>query len=110
MENNTFTNYKRFPIQVSRTGYMLVHMFEYHPDHIEDIMMDEELCYQMDTVNHKEAAEQLFKQMEGGDCVAFIKAVKDRCDELLVGHEERMKDVRDRINKKRRETGLPELE
>ena len=109
MEDTTFTNYKRIPIQTSRTSYMIIHMFEYHPDHIEDIMQPEELHNQMCNVDFNESADQFFKQLEGDDCIAFIRAMKNKCDELLVGSDERQAELHAMMEKRRKEIENDEI-
>jgi hypothetical protein len=109
MQDEAFTNYRRIPIQASRTSYMIIHMFEYAPDHIEDIMQPDELHSKMCDVDFNESADQFFKQLEGDDCVAFIKAMRDKCNELLIGVDERQAEVRKMIEKRREEIELDEI-
>ena len=81
--NEEYRNYKRFPIQIGRTTYAIIHMFEYHPDHIEDIMLDDKLVHKMCNVDFEKSADQFIKQFEGDACVAFIKALRDKCNEYI---------------------------
>ncbi len=77
-----FKNYKRFPIQICRNAFALIHMYEME-DHFEDIFVEEELHYKMCDVDFKEAADQFIKQLEGHTCRAFIEALRDRCNEHI---------------------------
>ena len=78
-----FRNYKRFPIQIGRTTFVLLHMFEYHPDHIEDVMLPEELEHKMSNVDYEAAVEQFIKQFEGNACRLFFMKLRDKCDEYI---------------------------
>lgn len=78
-----FRNYKRFPIQIARTTYAIMHMYEYEYDHLEDIMVDDELHYKMCNVDFEQAADQFIKQFEGNDCRAFIDALYNRCAQYI---------------------------
>lgn len=86
---NEFTNYKRFPIQVSRTTFALLHMYKYCPDHLEDICVDDDLHMQMCDVDFNEAADQFIKQFEGSTCRAFIDALKNRLEEYIKEDDEK---------------------
>ena len=83
-----FTNYKRFPIQIGRTTYALLHMFEYHPDHIEDVMLPEEIEFKISNVDYEAAADQFIKQFEGNACRLFFMKLRDKCDEYIKAEEE----------------------
>ena len=92
-----FRNYKRKSIQITRNAFALLHMFEYGPDHLEDVMLPEELCHKIDTVDYKEAAQQFILQFEGSECIAFISALRDECNKLLVKHDAKISAMGDKL-------------
>jgi len=94
-----FRNYKRKPIQISRNVFALLHMFEYGPDHFEDIMLPEEIYHKINTVDYKEAAVQFLQQFEGNDRVAFIEALRNECNKVVSEHDERVSKMGDRLLK-----------
>lgn len=94
-----FRNYKRFPIQIGRTTFALLHMFEYHPDHIEDVMLPEEIEHKMSNVDFEAAADQFIKQFEGNACRLFFMKLRDKCDEYIKAEEDNIERMRIKLGK-----------
>ena len=92
-----FRNYKRKPIQITRNTFALLHMFEYGPDHWEDIMLDERICHKINKVDYKEAAQQFISQFEGNECLAFIDALRDECNKIIIEHDTRVSAMGDKL-------------
>ena len=82
-----FRNYKRFPIQIGRTTFALLHMFEYYSDHIEDVMLPEEIKSKISNIDYEAAADQFIKQFEGNACRLFFMKLRDKCDEYIKAEE-----------------------
>jgi len=79
---NKFKDYKRFPIQLSRTNIALIHVYSYFPDHMEDLWMEgEEEGILTGDVDYDEQADQFIKQLEGKTCNAFLLALRRKIDE-----------------------------
>lgn len=80
-----FKKYKRDFILLNRTTAMLIHIFEKDIDRdLEDIILEDHEEYDKNMIStYKDSAKQLFKQFEGNECVAFIRALRDECDNYL---------------------------
>lgn len=85
-----FKNYKREFIQISPRTAILMHIFEKEDDDFEDmILCDHEEYHKQNYLTiYKESAEQFIKQFEGNECIAFIKCLRDKCNELINKHEQ----------------------
>lgn len=97
-----FKNYKREFIQISSRIAILLHIFEKEGDDFEDIILLNNEGYKKETYNlklYKDAADQFFKQFEGNDCIYFIKCLKDKCDEIIKKHEEKNKEIAQKLTK-----------
>lgn len=77
-----FKDYKRFPIQLSRTNIALIHVYSYFPDHIEDNWMEgDEEGFLTGDVDFDKQADQFIKQLEGKYCDAFLFSLRNKIDE-----------------------------
>lgn len=93
-----FKNYKREFIQVSSDTVMLLHIFEKDTEHsIEDVSLAEDYdVYEEAMYNlRKEAAAQFIKQLEGNECIAFVKALKEECENYLEKNTQKQNQVTD---------------
>ena len=97
-----FKDYERKLIQTSRNTAVLLHLFHKDPDHeFEDIFL-EDICDKVIAVDYEvyeEAADQFIKQLEGYWCVAFCRALRDKCDALIKEHKEKCKKYENLHNK-----------
>ncbi len=87
---------------------MLIHLFYKDSQHSFEDMVVPDICDEVLETNfhtYKEAAEQLFDQLEGHWCVAFCKALRDKCDELIKEHEEKIKEIDNLRNKVNENSG-----
>lgn len=92
-----FKKYDRALIRISRNTAVLMHLFHKENDHdlesiwFEDICTDPDL-YKKESIDiYEEAAQQFIDQFEGYWCIAFCKALRDKCDALIQEHEEMCK-------------------
>lgn len=74
-----FKNYKRKFIQISHRTAILMHIFEKSDDDFEDIIL---------------AADQFFKQFEGHENLYFVECLRDKCNEMLKEHEDRVQKLK----------------
>jgi hypothetical protein len=74
-----FKNYKRFPIQLSAQNIMLIHLFsdrditKIFESH--DMTEENQAAFEYSWKESEMAAKQLFDQLEGHYCDAFLEAV-----------------------------------
>lgn len=97
---NEFKNYKRDFILLNRNTAMLIHMFNKDSTHdLEDIVLEDHDEYLKNMVEiHKESAKQLLKQFEGNECVAFIEALRDECNNYLNKDKECKETIKHLLN------------
>lgn len=69
-----FKNYKRKFIQISHRTAILMHIFEKSDDDF--------------------AADQFFKQFEGHENLYFVECLRDKCNEMLKEHEDRVQKLK----------------
>ena len=81
-----FKNYKRKFIQISHRTAILMHIFEKSNDDFEDINHNINI--------YKEAADQFFKQFEGHENLYFVECLRDKCNEMLKEHEDRVQKLK----------------
>lgn len=75
-----FKNYKRKFIQIS---------------HRTAILMHKEYCKQNHGIDiYKEAADQFFKQFEGNECLIFVECLRDKCNEMLEEHKDKVQKLK----------------
>lgn len=92
-----FKNYKRKFIQISHRTAILMHIFEKSDDDFEDIILSdhEEYYKQNHNINiYKEAANQFFKQFEGNECLCFVECLRDKCNEMLEEHKDKVQKLK----------------
>ena len=92
-----FKNYERKFIQISHRTAILMHIFEKSNDDFEDIILSdhEEYYKQNHNINiYKEAADQFFKQFEGHENLYFVECLRDKCNEMLKEHEDRVQKLK----------------
>lgn len=79
-----FKNYKRKFIQIS------------HDDFEDIILSDHEEYYKQNhNINiYKEAADQFFKQFEGHENLYFVECLRDKCNEMLKEHEDKVQKLK----------------
>lgn len=41
---------------------------------------------------YKEAADQFFKQFEGNECLCFVECLRDKCNEMLEEHKDKVQN------------------
>lgn len=80
-----FKNYKRDFIMINSDTAMLIHIFTKDIEHsLEDIILEDHEQYIKDITSiYKKSAKQLFKQFEGNDCISFVKALRNECNNVL---------------------------
>ena len=79
-----YKNYKRHLIQLRPDVAILLHIFTMDSDQFETIWLDDnEKYHEADMECIKDSAHQLLMQLEGHWCDAFIKALRDECNEIL---------------------------
>ena len=92
-----FKNYKRKFIQISHRTAILMHIFEKSNDDFEDIILSEHEEYYKQNHNiniYKEAADQFFKQFEGNECLCFVECLRDKCNEMLEKHKDKVQKLK----------------
>ena len=92
-----FKNYKRKFIQISPRTAILLHIFSKDSDDFEDIVLLDNEGYREKsycTKIYKDAADQFFKQFEGNECLCFVKYLRDKCNEMLKEHEDRVQKLK----------------
>lgn len=96
-----FNIYKRHLIQIRPDTAVLLHIFQRDTDKdFETAWLDDnDLYYGADFECIKDSAHQLLLQMEGHYCDAFIKALRDECDEILKASEEMKSQLSKKIEK-----------
>lgn len=81
----------RKPIQLSPHAVAIMHIFK-RRDLWEDMWMTDVDCYNEDRWDLPEnAANQFMDQLDGMECMAFIIALRDRCQKEIDEWEERKK-------------------
>lgn len=98
-----FKNYKRKFIQISHRTAILMHIFEKSDDDFEDIILSdhEEYYKQNHNINiYKEAADQFFKQFEGNECLCFVECLRDKCNEMLKEHGDKVQKLKSNKDEK----------
>lgn len=80
-----FKDYKRHFILINSNTAMLIHILEGSDTDLETIMIDEMVEGGIDSKTdvYKEAADQFIKQLEGNECLYFIEALKEKCEEYI---------------------------
>lgn len=87
-----YKNYKRELILLNRTTAILLHIFTKEDEHsYEDMdLYDNDEWQQSYFDVHEEAAKQFISQLEGHECVRFIKCLKNECEKYLEENEKRI--------------------
>lgn len=87
-----FKDYKRDFILINRNTAILIHIFSKDSLHdLEDIGLEDHDEYAKKNYKlYKESAKQLFKQFEGNECAAFIKALQEECNRYLRENEKKI--------------------
>lgn len=99
-----FKKYEREFIQLSPKTMMLINIFSKEDDDFEDIMLSDHEEYYIKTHGtniYANAADQLFKQFEGHECIYFVRCLRDKCDEIIKKHEEKCKEFAQKLQDKR---------
>ena len=80
-----FKDYKRRCILINSNTAILIHILEGSDTDLETIMIDEMVEGGIDSKTdvYKEAADQFIKQLEGNECLYFIEALKEKCEEYI---------------------------
>lgn len=80
-----FKEYKRKCILLNNNTAMLIHILSASDMDLETIMIDEmvEGGIESKTDVYKEAAEQFINQLEENECLYFIEALKEKCEEYI---------------------------
>lgn len=92
-----FKNYERKFIQLSHRTAILMHISKKEDDDFEDITLSDHEEYYKQNYNlyiYKEAAEQFFKQLEGNECIYFVKCLRDKCNEIINKHNKEIKQLK----------------
>lgn len=77
--------YKRKLIQINNEVVILLHIFNKKFEHsLEDFeLFDIDEVYDDYQSLYKESAKQFIEQFEKQECIAFIKALRDHCNEII---------------------------
>ena len=80
-----FKEYKRKLILLNNNTAMLIHILSASDMDLETIMINEmiEGGIESKTDVYKEAAEQFINQLEENECLYFIEALKEKCEEYI---------------------------
>lgn len=90
-----WTVYEREPIKLGKNTVMLIQIFSKY-DHLEDLCWHDGCLtdgIEKRADEYRVAAKQVFLQLEGHECPAFIYALRDECDTYLKRFEQQKSDA-----------------
>lgn len=90
--------YDRMPFQISDRSVVILRLFDRIEHFVPDIWLDDHVDVMRQKYGDKDcrggiydrAADQFQKQLEGHDCVAFWEALRNKADQIIKEHEERV--------------------
>lgn len=98
-----FKKYKRDFIFLNSNTAMLIHIFSKDGLHdLEDINLEDHDEYAKKNYKlYKESAKQLFNQLEGNECIAFVKALQEECNRYLRDNEKKVQALNIKLRNKK---------
>lgn len=109
-----YKKYERFPIELSSNCMMLIHLFSDRESSLRNVFESQEMFeeskpyFDYSIKESRRAAEQLFKQLEGKYCAAFLEAVIIEATKLLTDGDNRNNAMSKKLNRPERQSRAKE--